>query len=90
MPFQKGPFALDMLYEVSGVYGVATSSNSIVYVGQSENLKRRMQEHLADSTHCMWTYSPDRVFAEIVYGEGARRLREAQLIAEFNPPCNQS
>ena len=90
MPFQAGPYALDMLNEVSGVYGIANSAHGIIYVGQSENLKRRMQEHMADRTHCMWTHSPSVVFAEVVNGEAGRRSRESQLILEFDPPCNVS
>ena len=90
MPFQEGPFAFDGLNEVSGVYGIANSAHGIIYVGQSENLKRRMQEHVADKAHCMWKHSPSVVFAEVVYGEAGRRRREFQLILEFDPPCNGS
>jgi hypothetical protein len=62
----------------------------MIYIGETDNLKRRMAEHLANYTHLMHLYSPVKVCAEIIQtGEVARRARERVLIAEYDPPANR-
>lgn len=90
------PFTGDTTYnfdgawnEVPGVYGIMNSSSQMIYIGQTEDLKRRMAEHQADKTHCMHRYSPALARAEtITGGEAVRRAREQLLITEYQPPCN--
>jgi hypothetical protein len=75
--------------EVGAVYGLFKPSLragyvDCLYVGKTDNLRRRLAEHLnnppvAGITH--W-------FAEVHATELQRTLREAQLIAEFQPPGN--
>ena len=74
--------------QVSGVYGIAAGSQ-IIYVGQSIDISDRIDDHCSDHGHCMWFYNPDCVFAERVDGRRARLLRERELIAEYDPICNQ-
>ena len=76
---------------VPGVYGIMNSQNQMIYIGQTDDFKRRMAEHQADTTHCMHGYSPALVRAEVINtGEPARRARETVLIGEYGPPCNQT
>ena len=76
---------------VAGVYGIVNSSKQMIYVGETDDLKRRMDEHRADKNHCMHMYSPALVQVEVITaGETARRSRERALIAEYDPPCNRS
>lgn len=93
MPFpnQEYPFneqTVRRVADVGGVYGLAQPMQSgkfrILYVGNSDNLRRRLLEHLNNPpiggiTHC---------FVEAVPTALARYAREAALIREFNPPGN--
>ena len=74
---------------VGGFYGITNANRQMIYVGQTEDLQRRMAEHRADASHCMHRYSPALVWVEVVTGgEPARLARERQLILEYTPPCN--
>lgn len=75
--------------EKPGVYGIMNAKRQMIYVGMTDNFKRRMAEHQADKTHCMHRYGPALVYADLVEGLVARSLREQALIREYNPPCNQ-
>ena len=93
MPISKqdGPhnFWMTTWNAVPGVYVIANASGQVIYVGQTDNLQRRMAEHRADTTHCMHRYGPSLVWVEVVTtGEVDRRLRERQLILEYRPFCN--
>lgn len=65
------------------------AKKQMIYVGETDDLKRRMAEHKSDTSHCMYRYGPALVQAEVITaGETARRQRESALIAEYDPPCN--
>jgi len=96
MPFAHSPvnfeaFDLDIITEKPGVYGIADAKLKMVYVGQAKNLKQRLKEHYSDEKDCIWKHAPKKFYAEIVEdGEDSRRKREAELIAEYDPPCNKT
>lgn len=76
--------------EVPCVYGVMNAERQMIYVSETDNLKRRMDQHWADRAHCMHKYAPALVDTEAVTsGEVARRQRARTLIAEYNPLCNR-
>lgn len=95
MPFSGKPYSfswpvVNSVYEVGAVYGLfqyslATAKyHDCLYVGQTDNLRRRLAEHLnnppvAGSTH---------FFAEAYASEMQRKARETTLIAEFQPVGN--
>jgi hypothetical protein len=80
---------INSVNEVGAVYGLfqysfVTRKYHCLYVGQTDNLRRRLAEHLnnppvAGSTH---------FFAETYASDIQRRTREAALIAEFQPIGN--
>lgn len=74
--------------EVAGVYGIMDSRKMMIYIGQTDDLKRRMAEHQADTSHKMHLYAPVFVWAEVIADEAKRVIREATLIAEYEPPAN--
>lgn len=74
--------------EVPVVYGILDIFKRVLYIGETNNLKRRMAEHQADAAHLMHRHSPMYVIVEIIYDEKTRCARERQLILEYNPPCN--
>ncbi len=74
---------------VPAVYGIMNNRKQMIYIGETDDLKRRMSEHRLNRTHPMHRYAPVLVWAEVITaGETARRQRERQLIAEYAPPCN--
>ena len=96
MPFSHGPYdftpaGIGNMNEVAGVYGITNDKLQMIYIGQTDNLRRRLGEHYNDNKDCIWKYSPKKHYAEVVSGgEQARKKREAELIREFNyPPCNK-
>ena len=78
------------LNEVGAVYGLARNmpnqagKSQILYVGQTGNLRERIQ---------YWLNNPPvagiaHFFVEVIPNEAARLRREAELIAEFKPIGN--
>jgi excinuclease UvrABC nuclease subunit len=73
---------------VAAVYGVMNANKQIIYIGQTDDLKRRMAEHINDTRHCMHRYAPRLVSVEVINVEASRLAREKALIDEYRPPCN--
>jgi excinuclease UvrABC nuclease subunit len=70
---------------VPGVYGIF-ESGAWIYVGESEHLRGRLLEHLADVGHEMHAHHP----THFVYELSDERLpRQNQLIRECAPRCNK-
>jgi excinuclease UvrABC nuclease subunit len=95
IPFAHNAFGfnkptIDTIYEVGGVYGLFrynpfTYKYECLYVGQSDNLRRRLAEHFNNPPIAGVTH----FFAETFVSASQRMQREAQLIREFNPPGNK-
>ena len=68
MPFQKGPFDLDSLATVPGVYGIA-KGRRVIYVGQTDNLSHQIHQHRDDRLHCIWGFDLDGVDVEVVHDD---------------------
>ncbi len=75
--------------QVSGVYGIMNSSSQMIYIGETDDLRRRMAEHRADTTHRMHRYAPTLVWVEVIVDARQRSQREQVLIAEYDPPANR-
>ncbi len=95
MPFENGPHVftesrIDSKAPKSpGVYGI--EDKKMIYVGQSENIHDRLEQHHGDEKHCVWKHSPKWFYYDLVSGgEDARRKREKQRIDEYDPPCNKA
>jgi predicted GIY-YIG superfamily endonuclease len=73
---------------VGAVYGVLDAANRVVYVGQTDDLQRRIEEHLADVRHCMHRSGGISGVADVVSDPTERNRRESYLIREYNPSCN--
>jgi hypothetical protein len=97
MPFNSNGNSFDVstlnrVNEVGATYGLFRPNYNrpgfyiCLYVGQTNNLRTRLHEHynnppIAGVTH---------FFAEVISTELQRKLRERQLIAEFNPVGNKT
>ena len=79
---------------IGGVYAVtrATSNQSggethtIVYVGQTGDLSERFDAHHKAS--CFSRNSANRICVHVESNEKTRLTTESDLIAAYNPPCN--
>jgi hypothetical protein len=95
IPFNGNAYAfnnptLDTVYEVGGVYGLFrynpfTFIYECLYVGMTDNLRRRLAEHFNNPPIAGITH----FFAEAWSTAKQRQQREAELIREFNPPGNK-
>lgn len=95
MPFSHGPYqfssaTIGTAIESGGVYGLARPSlaslgrYTILYVGMTGNLRKRLQEHYNNPPVPGITH----FFAEVHGTEAARTQREIALIQEFKPVGN--
>jgi hypothetical protein len=82
---------LEMLKDVGTVYGLFRTDlpfrpnhYTCLFVGQASNLRTRLLEHYNNPPITGVTH----FFAEASPTERERKLREKELIAEFNPPGN--
>ena len=94
-PYENYPFTYATLLtvkEIGAVYGLFGANRTrpnyydCLYVGETDNLRRRLLEHynnppISGITHFFVETNPSAL---------RRSLRERQLIAEFNPPGNRT
>lgn len=71
----------------SGVYGLYTQSRWI-YVGETNDIQRRLLEHLAETSGCIKRHAPTGFVYELVES-GSRVARQNALIRELIPACNE-
>jgi hypothetical protein len=97
MPFSGNAYGFDdntlkRVIEAGATYGLFRPNPyrpgffTCLYVGQTNNLRTRLCEHLNNPPVIGATH----FFAELISTEQQRKARERQLIAEFNPVGNQT
>ena len=70
--------------EASGVYGLY---NVLwIYIGETENIRRRLLEHLEGDNHCINHYRPSG-FAFELAGLEQRIRRRLELVGALEPLC---
>jgi excinuclease UvrABC nuclease subunit len=82
--------AAGVLYapHVPGVYAIFNAQR-YVFFGESNDLQRRLAEHLNDRTHAMHRYGAASFSFELINDPAQRLLRQNQLIQAHPTPCNQ-
>lgn len=91
MPFKNSTsydFVNTRWRPVGAVYGIMNTAGRVIYVGSTGNLRRRMDEHRADTRHAMHKYGPKKVVVEPISEKAKRLSRERRLIADLRPPAN--
>lgn len=78
---------LSMAPSSSGVY-LIWNSNRWIYVGESNDIQRRLLEHFDDKASCIARQAPGAFGFELV-NAGARVGRQNALIGQLRPACNQ-
>lgn len=97
MPFPTQEYRFDYatlltIREIGAVYGLFAPNSyrpsfyTCLYVGETDNLRRRLLEHYNNPPVVGVTY----FFAEISPIAWQRKAREKQLIWEFNPIGNRT
>lgn len=71
----------------SGVYGLFTGETWI-YIGESNDIRRRLWEHLDGDNPCIDNHGPSHFKYEI-WPEHQRVIRQNQLIQDYRPSCNE-
>jgi hypothetical protein len=72
--------------ERSGVY-VVQSETTWIYVGEGENIRALLLEHLDGDNPCI-TVFPGLTFSYELVARAARTWRQNELVSEFRPLCN--
>lgn len=72
----------------SGVYAI-WRPNQWIYVGETNDLQRRLLEHFDGGNHRITQASPTGFGFELVSGDAARINRQNALILELKPSANQ-
>ena len=70
----------------SGVYGLSNAAGWI-YIGESDNIKARLLEHLQGSDPTIHGSNPTGFSFELCHSYN-RVARQNQLIVELHPICN--
>ncbi len=72
----------------SGVYAIwgTQGSNGTVYIGESNDVQRRLLEHRRATGTCIAGYAPTTCGVELV-PSNQRMRRQNELIAELHPYC---
>lgn len=75
-----------------GEYRIRNASNSIAYIGETNNLSRRMGEHIRSGKLSTGSTSGTFEFkvADGRSSSATRRVHERAKIARHNPPLNKS
>jgi len=73
---------------VGGVYAVLQSeSDGVIYVGQTGDLSERFDAH--HKAGCFARYGKRFIGVRVEGTESRRLATEADLIANYRPPCNE-
>lgn len=77
--------------EKAGEYRIRNSANKIVYIGETCNLKRRMNEHIkSGKLNINFNYSFEYKIADARSSSYSRRQHEKEKIKQHNPILNCS
>lgn len=84
-PFSRASVDLSAPEE-SGIY-VLRSETTWVYIGEAENIRARLIQHLSGDTACLSVF-PRLTFSYELIIPATRAWRHEELVREFRPLCN--
>ncbi len=79
--------------DVPGIYCLIDGSDEVVYIGESKDVKKRLEQHFkGDGNKCVYSLR-NNLFFYANYGknlqnENTRKNKEQALIKQYNPKCN--
>ena len=71
-----------------GAYLILDGSGSILYIGETEDINRRMNQFVTNPQHPIWTSGAKNVQYERIESGQERRARKSFLIGVHSPKCN--
>jgi len=71
-----------------GVYAICGTDGRYLYFGETNDIRRRLAEHLDDANGCVQRAGGVFFAYEIYPSYGTRLARRDKLIATYLPPCN--
>jgi hypothetical protein len=71
----------------SGVYGISNGAEWI-YIGETDNIRQRLLEHLAENTTQLKARMPTGFTYELC-APVARTGRQDRLVMQYEPVCNR-
>lgn len=74
-----------------GVYAIVNSVGDYIYFGEAPNLRERLREHLADSSHCMHQHGAAAFVFELIPDPVIRLYRQHHLKSRYpSARCHQA
>lgn len=82
-----GPYkGTSSIKDVSGVYVILTDNDKVIDVGESHELKTRLNSH--DRKNCWKREQGTKLETKVMYTDRANRTKLADRIrVKYNPPC---
>ena len=71
-----------------GVYAICGADGRYLYFGETNDVRRRLMEHLGDENSCVYRAGGVFFAYEVYPSYGTRVARRDRLIATYLPPCN--
>ncbi|HEY7190967.1 MAG TPA: GIY-YIG nuclease family protein [Vicinamibacterales bacterium] len=72
----------------AGVYAICGADGRYLYFGETNDVRRRLTEHIDDVNSCVHRAGGVFFAYEIYPSYGIRLARRNKLIATYLPPCN--
>ena len=73
---------------ISGVYHLYDGHHKLIYIGESYDIYKRMDEHQSDWLHQIWDHEATFVSLVVIIDQKQRRANEKFLIKLYQPICN--
>ena len=73
---------------IPGVYRILDGSGTILYIGETEDINRRMNQFVTNHQHPIWTSGAKNIQYERIESGPERRARKSFLIGAHSPKCN--
>ena len=75
---------------IPGVYLILDGSGTILYIGETENINRTMNQFVTNQQHPIWTSGAKTIQYERIESAQERRAQKRALIGAHSPKCNTS
>ena len=74
---------------IPAVYTIRDQDDKVIYVGRTNDIERRMYEHVNDEWHSIWRHGATHVRYAMVFDKEERKKVEKTLIEWYDPVCNR-
>jgi hypothetical protein len=82
------PVGVALAPSEGGVYAICAADGRYLYFGETNDVRRRLTEHIDDVNSCIHRAGGVFFAYEIYPSHGMRLARRNKLIITYLPPCN--